>query len=43
MYRIFKSSKVAIFEIEPVYKNTRIKSEKTKKEWNATYHSNQVH
>lgn len=32
MYRIFKSSKVAIFEIESVYKNTLIKSEKTKKE-----------
>ena len=36
IYRIFKSSKVAIFEIELVYKNTRTKSEKTKKEWNAT-------
>ena len=36
IYRIFKSSKVAIFEIELVYKNTRSKSEKTKKEWNAT-------
>lgn len=36
MYRIFKSSKVAIFEIESAYKNTRIKSERTKKEWNET-------
>ena len=31
IYRIFKSSKVAIFEIELVYKNTRTKSGKPKR------------